>query len=118
MQPLSEQERITVLRILGAATQQTQGLAPRQKAALDAYLFVLGRPPLDPAEVLASARALIRTWAEVAEAAPKPLARKPSESRRRVILATLLDEPVNQSDGTEQLTPMALNAVLDSYGYR
>jgi len=119
MQPLSDHERNTVLRILGASTRHTTDLKPRQKAALDAYLFVLSRPPLDPVEVLASARALIRTWAEVSGVTDRvPLSRRPSEKRARAIEATLLDEPESPTEGTEQLSPMGLTAVFDSYGYR
>jgi hypothetical protein len=110
-----------VLQILGASTRHTNDLRPRQKAALDAYLFVLSQPPLDPVEVLASARALIRTWAEVSEAERVPLVRKPSQKRARAIDATLLDlqeMPESPNEGTEQLTPLGLNMVLESYGYR
>src|SRR5262245_16653523 len=115
MLPLSAHERTALIRILGVSAQDPRQLQPRQKAALDAYLFVLSQPPLDAAEVLSSARALIRTWAEVREAA-RP--RKPSEVRSRAILATLVDPSVDASSGTEQLSPMALTAVLESYGYR
>ena len=118
MQPLSDLERISLIRILGAAARDIQGLKPRQKAALDAYLFVLNRPPLDPAEVLESARAPLRTWAEVSEAAKVAPLRKPSETRKRAIVATLLDLPVAPNDHTDQLSPLALSAVLDSFGYR
>jgi hypothetical protein len=114
MQALSADERTALLRILGASARSTQGLRSRQKAALDAYLYVLSQPPLEPIEVLAAARALIRTWDEVKEAQP----RKPSEVRRRIIDAILLDPVVLEGAGTEQMTPMAIRDVLDSYGMR
>jgi uncharacterized protein (DUF2236 family) len=118
MQPLSADERTALLRILGASVRESPALQSRQRAALDAYLYVLSQPPLDPQEVLDSARALIRTWAEVKEATQPPLPRKPSERRRRVIAATLLDPPVTESAHTEQMSPMAISDVLDSYGFR
>ncbi len=120
MHPLSAHERTALIQILGASAQDAQTLGSRQRAALDAYLFVLSHPPLDPREVLAAARALIRTWAEVrvANSPIAPLPRKPSERRSAAIQATLLDQEVCVSDGTEQLSPMALSAVFESYGYR
>ena len=118
MQPLSDHERLALIRILALSVQDPHVLQPRQKAALDAYLCVLSQPPLDAIEVLSAARALIRTWAQVSEAARTAPARKPSDKRANAIPATLLDDPVTVSDGTDQLSPLAMNAVLDSYGYR
>lgn len=123
MSPLSARERAALIRILGISSQDGHVLESRRKAALDAYLEILSRPPLDPVEVVAVARALIRVWAEVGTARrPAPIRETPSggplsASRSNAIFATLLDPETNVTSRTETMSPMALTDVFERFGY-
>ena len=122
--PLTARERSALIRILGQSSDDAK-LAPRRKAALDAYLDVLSTPPLIPDEVITAARALIRVWAEVGQAKQPELKAKdptvrPQTKRHRTqpIFAKLLDLDPNVEACTEQLSPVGLTNVFEQFGYR
>jgi hypothetical protein len=101
--PLSPKERAALIRILGASQEEGVALAPRQRAALDAYVDILSSPPLCQDDVVRAARAMIRVWADVG------LSRL-ERQRKMAIEAELLDieddplrrPPAAESTGTSR----------------
>jgi hypothetical protein len=84
--PLSPRERSALHRILAASSRGRLDLEPRQRAALDAYAEILSTPPIEEAEVVVAARAVIRVWAE-GESRPK------AQPRRRTYIPAILLDP-------------------------
>jgi hypothetical protein len=88
-EPLSRRERTALVRILTMSSRDHRSLAPRQRAALDAYASVLSSPPLAQGDVVSAARSMIRIWAEIGAAVRSKA--KSAVRARKVIPAELLD---------------------------
>lgn len=131
--PLSDPERRALVRILGITSDDAYPLVPERKAALEIYLRVVTCPPLDPDEVVRSARHLIQSWVDSKPKQPKerpatvkplsplalsPLTPLPRAPRRRAepIIAELL-ELDNTNAGTQPMTPTAIADVIRAYAH-
>jgi hypothetical protein len=106
--PLSTKERSALIRILGASKEEGVRLAPRQRAALDAYADILSAPPLSQEDVVRAARAMIKVWADVGQA-------KLARWRSVAVEARLLDLEDEASSAVTPRPLAAFSPIADLY---